>query len=133
MMPLGADLMQSRFAAPAKKLRGHRRGLLNALSFFSSGGAGGLYAGFPIAGPISLLFFHAAQAPLRVSQNDSSGQAVFLGQLVEEGLLYTQSVRHGGGKWRQFDTSRWSVQPPKNAQSLCQRANPMPPIGPASI
>jgi hypothetical protein len=52
---------------------------------------------FPIAGPISLLFFPRGadiqmrgQAPLRVSQNDSSRQAVFLGQLVEEGTLYDQ-------------------------------------------
>jgi type 1 fimbriae regulatory protein FimB/type 1 fimbriae regulatory protein FimE len=39
-----------------------------------------------------------AQAPLRVSQNDSSGQAVFLGQLVEEGTIYSQSSGRGERK-----------------------------------
>jgi site-specific recombinase XerD len=35
------------------------------------------------------------QAPLRVSQNDSSRQAVFLGQLGEEGAIYSQSSSRG--------------------------------------
>ena len=70
---------------------------------------------FPIAGPFRFCFFHAAQAPLRVSQNDSSGQAVFLGQLVEEGAIYSQSSSRGSGKWLQLTTSKWCVQPPKNA------------------
>jgi hypothetical protein len=43
---------------------------------------------FPIARPISLL------------------QAVFLGQLVEERLLYAQSISWRGGKWRQLTTSK---------------------------
>src|SRR5262249_22213357 len=96
MMALGADLTQSRFAAPAKKFRGHRRGLLNALSSFSLGGTGGLYAGFPDRrGNFAFCFFHAAQAPLRVSQNDSSRKSVFLGQLVEERPMYSQSSSRG--------------------------------------
>ena len=33
-------------------------------------------------------------------------------------------------KWRHFGTSKWSVQPPKNAQLLCRCVNPMPRIGP---
>jgi hypothetical protein len=40
---------------------------------------------FAIARPFRFCFFRVAQAPLQVSQNDSPGQAVFLGQLVEEG------------------------------------------------
>ena len=47
---------------------------------------------FPIAGPFRFCFFHAAQAPLRVSQNDSSGQSVFLGQLVEEHTIYSHHL-----------------------------------------
>jgi hypothetical protein len=61
---------------------------------------------FPIAGPIRFCFFHVAQAPPLVSQNDSSGQAVFLGQLVEEGAIYSQSSSWGSGKWRQLTTSK---------------------------
>jgi len=56
----------------------------------------------------------------RVSQNDSSGQAVFLGQLVEEGAIYSQSSSRGSKKCRPFGTSKWSVQLPKNAQLLCR-------------
>jgi hypothetical protein len=65
---------------------------------------------FPIRGPISLLFFHAVLTPKRegkrLSQNDSSGQAVFLGQLVEEGAIYTQSSSRGSEKCRPFGTSK---------------------------
>jgi hypothetical protein len=46
---------------------------------FQLSGVPGLICGFSGLPGISLLFFHVAQAPLRVSQNDSSGQAVFLG------------------------------------------------------
>jgi hypothetical protein len=61
---------------------------------------------FPFAGLFRFLLFHAAQAPLRVSQNDSSEQSVFLGQLVEEGAIYSQSSGRGSGKWRQLTTSK---------------------------
>src|SRR5262249_52006685 len=98
----------------AKKNCGHRRGLFFALSKLSKGAGGGLYAVFPDRWAI--LLFHAAQAPLRVSH--SSGQAVFLGQLGEEGAIYAQSSSRGSGKWRQLTTSKWSVRPPKNAQLL---------------
>jgi len=47
-----------------------------------------------------------------LSQNDSSGQSVFLGQLVEEGTIYAQSFDRGSKKCRHFDTSKWVVQPP---------------------
>jgi hypothetical protein len=68
-----------------------------------------------------------------LSQNDSLESAVFLGQLVEEGAIYTQSSSRGSEKCRHFSTSKWLVQPPKNAQLLCRCANPMPRIGPANI
>src|SRR5262249_31121537 len=74
---------------------------------FSLVGCRGLRCGFPRSpGHFAFVFFHADQAPLRVSQNDSSGQAVFLGQLVEEGAIYSQSSSRGSGKWRQLTTSK---------------------------
>src|SRR5215471_5275927 len=68
--------------------------------------------------PGHFAFVFSTCAPLRVSQNDSSGQAVFLGQLVEEDAIYAQSSSRGSGKWRQFTTSKWSVQPPKMRSCL---------------
>jgi hypothetical protein len=100
---------------------------------WARGRGAGPYAVFPIAGPFRFCFFHTAQAPLRVGQNDSSGQSVFLGQLVEEGTINSQSSSRGSKKWRHFGTSKWSVQPPKNAQLLFLCASRMPRIGPASI
>src|SRR5215469_10212379 len=97
MMALGADLMQSRFAAPAKKLRGHRRGLLNALSFSVLGGAGVYMPAFPITEPFRFCFFHSAQAPSRVSQNDSSGRQFFLVNWLKK-ARYIRSHAVGGAK-----------------------------------
>src|SRR5215469_9784475 len=45
--------------------------------------------------PGHFAFVFSTCAPLRVSQNDSSGQAVFLGQLVEEEAIYAQSSSPG--------------------------------------
>jgi hypothetical protein len=70
----------------AKKIADTEGALFFAFSKLARGHGGRSICRFPDRRAISrFCFFHAAQAPLRVSQNDSSGQAVFLGQLVEEG------------------------------------------------
>src|SRR5262249_57245114 len=67
---------------------------------------------------------HAARVDAsRVSQNDSSGSQ-FFGQLVEERTIYSQSSSRGSEKCQHCGTSKWSVQPPKNAQLLCRCGSP---------
>jgi hypothetical protein len=121
---------------PSQKNCADRRGLFFAFLISVLGGAGGVQMPvFGSPGLISFLFFSAARWAVSgtsfilaamvllarsrgadtqmrrrslcgVSQNDSSEQAVFLGQLVEEGSIYSQSSSRGSGKWRQLTTSK---------------------------
>ena len=78
-----------------EKLRTQKRSLF-CIFKTGAGGMGGSLCRFSRSpGHFAFVFFYAAQAPLRVSQNDSSGQSVFLGQLVEEGTIYSQSSSRG--------------------------------------
>jgi hypothetical protein len=76
---------------PLKKLRTQKGSLFCAFKT-KLGGLGWVICRFSRS-PDHFAFFHAVQAPLRVSQNDSSGQAVFLGQLVEE-LVFLASYEY---------------------------------------
>jgi hypothetical protein len=82
-----------------KKLRAWQRQFF-AFSISAEGVPGVSYAVFPDRQAISLFVFSTRHRGrlCGVSQNDSSGPTVFLGQLGEEGTIYSQSSSRGSEK-----------------------------------